>query len=132
MEAHTKLRPVDFASDGLFLCGLAHAPKSIDESIAQAQAASARAMTVLALDRIDLPGITSYILPELCSGCLGCLNVCPFNAITFDPEKCVAEVNPVLCKGCGACAASCPSEALSLMGFNNTQLYAQIESALSA
>jgi heterodisulfide reductase subunit A2 len=132
MEAHAKLRPVDFASDGLFLCGLAHAPKSIDESIAQAQAASARAMTVLALDRIDLPGITSYIRPELCSGCLGCINVCPFNAITFDHEKYIAEVNQVLCKGCGSCAASCASEALSLMGFNNTQLYAQIESALSA
>lgn len=130
-EAHVKLRPVDFATDGVFVCGLAHAPKSIDESITQALAASARAMTVLAMENIKLGGIISHIIPELCSGCLGCINVCPFNAITFDDKKFVAEVNPALCKGCGACSATCPSEAPVLMGFNNNQLYAQIKSALS-
>jgi heterodisulfide reductase subunit A-like polyferredoxin len=130
-EAHVKLRPVDFATDGVFVCGLAHAPKSIDESITQALAASARAMTVLAMENIKLGGIISHIIPELCSGCLGCINVCPFNAITFDDKKFVAEVNPALCKGCGACSATCPSEAPVLMGFNNNQMYAQIKSALS-
>jgi heterodisulfide reductase subunit A len=130
-EAHVKLRPVDFATDGVFVCGLAHAPKPIDESITQAQAASARAVTVLALKNIKLGGIISHIRPELCSGCLGCINVCPFGAITFDNQKFVAEVNPALCKGCGACAAVCPSEAPALMGFDNNQLYAQIKSALS-
>ena len=131
-EAHVKLRPVDFATDGVFVCGLAHAPKSIDESITQAQAASARAMTVLAMENIKLGGIISHIIPELCSGCLGCINVCPFNAITFDDKKFVAEVNPALCKGCGACSATCPSEAPTLMGFDNNQLYAQIKGALYA
>ena len=131
-EAHVKLRPVDFATDGVFVCGLAHAPKSIDESIIQAQAASARAMTVLAMENIKLGGIISHIIPELCSGCLGCINVCPFNAITFDDKKFVAEVNPALCKGCGACSATCPSEAPTLMGFDNNQLYAQIKGALYA
>ena len=130
-EAHVKLRPVDFSTDGVFVCGLAHAPKPIDESITQAQAASARAMTVLAMENIKLGGIICNISPELCSGCLGCINVCPFGAITFDYEKYVAEVNPALCKGCGACAAACPSEAPILMGFNNNQLYAQIKGALS-
>ncbi|MBU0699367.1 MAG: 4Fe-4S binding protein, partial [Proteobacteria bacterium] len=131
-EAHVKLRPVDFATDGLFVCGLAHAPKSIDESITQAQAAAARAITILAKKTIKLGGIISRIVPELCSGCLGCINVCPFNAITFNDKKFVAEVNPALCKGCGACSAACPSEAPTLMGFDNNQLYAQIKSALSA
>jgi len=77
-------------------------------------------------------GVISQIIPELCSGCLGCINVCPYNAITFDDEKKVAVVNPALCKGCGACAAACPSEAPVLMGFNNEQLYAQIKTALTA
>jgi len=130
-EAHVKLRPVDFPTDGVFVCGLAHAPKPIDESITQAQAASARAITVLAMENIKLGGIISHIIPELCSGCLGCINVCPFGAITFDNIKSVAEVNPALCKGCGACAAVCPSEAPTLMGFSNNQMYAQIKGALS-
>jgi len=130
-EAHVKLRPVDFPTDGVFVCGLAHAPKPIDESITQAQAASARAMTVLAMENIKLGGIISHIIPELCSGCLGCINVCPFNAITFNDKKFVAEVNPALCKGCGACSATCPSEAPALMGFDNNQMYAQIKGALS-
>ncbi len=129
-EAHVKLRPVDFATGGVFVCGLAHAPKTIDESIAQAQAAAARAITVLAKKEIKLGGIISHITPELCCGCLGCINVCPFGAITFENEKLVAEVNPALCKGCGACSATCPSEAPALMGFSNNQLYAQINSAL--
>ncbi|MBW2490461.1 MAG: 4Fe-4S binding protein, partial [Deltaproteobacteria bacterium] len=130
-EAHVKLRPVDFATDGVFVCGLAHAPKPMDESITQAQAAAARAVTVLAMKNIKLGGIISQIRSELCSGCLGCINVCPFGAISFDVQEFVAEVNPALCKGCGACAAVCPSEAPALMGFDNNQIYAQIKGALS-
>jgi heterodisulfide reductase subunit A len=132
LEAHQKLRPVDFANDGIFVCGMAHYPKPLEESIAQAQAAASRALTVLALDSIKVGGVISYIQPELCSGCLGCIEVCPFGAITFDSDDKIAEVNPALCKGCGACAAACPSEAPILRGFNNQQLYAQIKSALAA
>ena len=132
LEAHQKLRPVDFANDGVFLCGMAHYPKPIEESVAQAQAAAARAVTVLAMETIKVGGIVSHINSELCSGCLGCIKVCPYNAIDFNKQKYVAEVNPALCKGCGACAAACPSEAPLLMGFNNNQIYAQIKSALSA
>jgi heterodisulfide reductase subunit A len=130
MEAHVKLRPVDCATDGVFICGLAHAPKPIDESITQAHAAAARAATILAMENIKGEGIVSYIDPRLCSGCLGCINVCPYGAITFNSEMNVAEVNPALCKGCGACAAACPSEAPILKGFTNHQIYAQINSAL--
>ena len=132
LEAHQKLRPVEFATEGVFLCGMAHYPKPIEESIAQAQAAAAKALTVLARDYIKVGGIVTHIVPELCSGCLGCINVCPFGAITFDEHKKIAEVNPALCKGCGACAAACPSEAPVLMGFDNRQLYAQIKSAVGA
>jgi heterodisulfide reductase subunit A2 len=132
LEAHQKLRPVDFANDGIFLCGMAHYPKPIEESIAQAQAAAARAATILALESIKVGGIVTDIRAESCSGCLGCINVCPYGAITFNHQKYVAEVNAALCKGCGACAAVCPSEAPALMGFNNNQLYAQIKSALCA
>jgi len=131
LEAHQKLRPVDFPNDGVFLCGMAHYPKPIDESIAQAQAAASRALTVLAMEEIMVGGVISRIIPELCSGCLGCINVCPYGAITFDNDEKVAVVNQALCKGCGACAAACPSEAPVLMGFNNEQLYAQIKSALT-
>jgi heterodisulfide reductase subunit A len=132
LEAHQKLRPVDFANDGVFLCGMAHYPKPIDESIAQAQAAASRALTVLAMDTIKVGGIVCSIDAELCSGCLACINVCPYGAISFNDNRRVAEVNEALCKGCGACAAACPSEAPVLMGFNNKELYAQIKGALVA
>jgi heterodisulfide reductase subunit A len=132
LEAHQKLRPVESATEGIFLCGMAHYPKPIEESIAQAQAAAAKALTVLARENIKVGGVTARIEGELCSGCLGCINVCPYAAITFDAEKNIAEVNPALCKGCGACAATCPSEAVVLLGFSNRQLYAQIKSAMAA
>ncbi len=130
LEAHQKLRPVDFATDGVFLCGMAHYPKPLDESIAQARAAASRALTVLSRDSINIGGIVAEINPERCAGCGGCIEVCSYNAITMDPATHVAVVNDALCKGCGACAATCPSEAPSLMGFNNDQLYAQIKSAM--
>lgn len=131
LEAHQKLRPVDFANDGVFLCGMAHYPKPIEESIAQAKAAASRAMTFLAKDRVTLSGAVSFIVPERCSGCGGCIGVCPYGAVAIDPDRNTAEVNPALCKGCGACAAACPSEAPVLRGFSNRQLYAQIRSALA-
>jgi heterodisulfide reductase subunit A len=131
LEAHQKLRPVEFANEGVFLCGMAHYPKPVDESIAQARAAASRAMTVLARTSIQVSGMISSIDPEQCSGCKGCLDVCPFGAITFNHEQEIAEVNPALCKGCGACAAACPSEAPVLRGFSNQQLYAQIQGALT-
>jgi heterodisulfide reductase subunit A len=132
LEAHQKLRPVDCSNEGVFLCGMAHYPKPIDESVAQAQAAASRALTLLAKGSIHVGGIVSCIEPTLCSGCLGCVRVCPFGAISFNEEKKIAEVNEALCKGCGACGAACPSQAPVLKGFDNRQLYAQIKSALAS
>jgi heterodisulfide reductase subunit A len=130
LEAHQKLRPVDFANDGVFLCGMAHYPKPLEESVAQAQAAAARAATVLSKGSIKAGGLVSRITPEFCCGCQICINVCPYQAVGFNEEQGVAQINEVLCKGCGACAAACPCEAPVLLGFNNRQLYAQINSSL--
>jgi heterodisulfide reductase subunit A len=84
------------------------------------------------MESIVVSGLVSYIDPDLCSGCFACVNVCPYGAISFNEKERVAEVNQLLCKGCGLCAVTCPSEVPILMGFNNNQLYAQINSALAA
>ena len=130
VEAHAKLGPSEFATPGLFLCGMAHYPKPIDESVAHALAATSRALTFLSRESIQVGGIVSRILAERCSACMGCIQVCPYEAITLNREKHAAEINEALCKGCGACAATCPSEAVVLSGFDHRQLYAQIASAL--
>jgi heterodisulfide reductase subunit A len=131
MEAHAKLRPVDCATDGIFICGLAHAPKPIDESIAQAIAAATRAVTLLAQKSIRTSGTTAEVVPALCSGCGICVSVCPFSAPSFIPETDRnfpgrANIESVLCKGCGLCVASCRSGAIGLKGFDNNQIFAQI------
>ncbi|RLC05292.1 MAG: heterodisulfide reductase [Deltaproteobacteria bacterium] len=129
MEAHAKLKPVDCATDGVFLCGLAHAPKPIDESISQAQAAATRAVTLLAKKTMNMDGTVALVNQEKCSSCGVCVSVCPFSAPSFTREGRFAgkaEINPVLCKGCGLCVASCRSGALHLKGFDNNQIFAQI------
>jgi len=129
VEAHVKLRPVDCATDGVFICGLAHAPKPIDESISQAQAAATRAVTLLAKDTIQVSGTVAYADPMACSSCGVCVEVCPYKATSFieeGPFAGRAEVNPVLCKGCGLCVASCRSGALNLSGFETGQIMAMI------
>lgn len=128
MEAHAKLRPVDFATDGVFLCGLAHYPKPIDESIAQAKAAAARAVTILAKKTMKFAGTVAQVDQMLCSSCGTCVNICPYSAPRFN-EKGKAEINPALCKGCGLCVASCRSGAIRLMGFDDAQIFAMIEAA---
>jgi len=131
LEAHMKLRPVDFATDGVFVAGLAHYPKPLDEAIAQAKAAAARAAVVLALDAIRAGGVVAEVDPATCSGCQACIGVCPFGAITFKEDEKLAEVNQALCKGCGTCAANCPSECITLFGFSHKQLYTQVDEALA-
>ncbi len=130
LEAHMKLRPVDFATEGVFMCGLAHGPKFMEESIAQALAAAARAATVLTKDEIEAEGKVAHVIPERCMACRLCEMNCPFGAIEVDDEKAVAVVNEVLCKGCGVCAASCRSNAVDVKGFSNQQVLDMLEGLL--
>ena len=129
VERHAKLGPVEFATDGVFLCGMAHYPKPIDESIAQGQAAASRAVSLLARETIYTSGTIAETNPTLCSECGVCVSVCPYSAPAFAEEGPFAgraQINPVLCKGCGLCVASCRSGAIHLKGFDNDQIFAQI------
>jgi len=125
IEAHAKLRPVDFATDGIFLCGMAHYPKSLDESISQAMAAAARATGLLSAGKVLVSGTVAEIDSDLCSRCGVCVSICPYNAPSFTEEG-PAAVNPALCKGCGLCVASCRSGAVHLKGFGDSQILAMI------
>ncbi len=132
LEAHMKLRPVDFATEGVFLCGMAHSPKYIDESIAQACAAAARAATILSKKTIEMEGIVASVSEDLCSGCRVCEYLCPYGAVEMkDKEgKTIAHVLPALCKGCGACGTACPTKAITMGHFTTEQIIAQVEAAL--
>lgn len=129
LEAHVKLRPVDFATDGVFVCGTAHYPKMIYESLAQASAAASRATTILSRDYIESEVIVSRITDEeKCIGCELCVSLCPFNAVKIG-ENGKAEVILASCKGCGVCAASCPEKAITITHFTDEQLMSQISAA---
>ncbi len=131
VEKHAKLGPSEFATDGVFLCGLAHYPKPIDEAVGQGRAAASRAVTLLARKVIQTSGAVADTNPAICSACGVCVSICPYSAPSFiDPEARFfpgkAQINPVLCKGCGLCVASCRSGAIRLKGFDNDQIFAQI------
>lgn len=128
LEAHVKLRPVDFATEGVFLCGMAHGPKSIEESIAQAYAAVSRACTILTKDMLEAEGTVAIVNERRCSGCGACILVCAYKAIELDEKKGMAKVNSILCKGCGACTATCRSSAIDLKGFTNEELVSVVNS----
>jgi heterodisulfide reductase subunit A len=130
LEAHVKLRPVDFATDGVFVCGLAHGPKYVRESVAQALAAAGRALTVLSRQWIRAEAATARVLEERCTGCGLCVEVCPYGAIEVDTDRQTAVVNALLCKGCGSCAATCFSAALDVSGFSNRQIIREFEELL--
>ena len=136
MEAHAKLRPVDFSTEGVFVAGLAHYPKPIEESIAQALAAAARAATLLAKSHIQLDAIQAIVDPA-CDGCALCVDVCPFRAISLITavkdgvtQKTIV-VNPALCKGCGLCQGTCPKDGVHIAGFSMRQISSQIQAALA-
>lgn len=133
LEVHMKLRPVDFATDGVFVCGLAHYPKPIDESIAQAQAAAARAATILAQKSINVEGVVAHVDQSLCRGCGKCVEVCPYGApqlIEIGEDMRISEIQEALCKGCGACAVACPTGAAAIRHFNDQEVLTMVEAAL--
>jgi heterodisulfide reductase subunit A len=127
LEAHVKLRPVDFATDGVFVCGLAHYPKDIRETIAQARAAAGRAATILGKETLEAECRVASVREDRCSGCRACVAVCAYGAPSFDEKKGVVVINEALCKGCGVCAATCRSSAVDLKGFKNEQILAALE-----
>ncbi|MGQ9484137.1 MAG: NAD(P)-binding protein [Desulfosoma sp.] len=126
MEAHVKLRPLDFASPGLYLCGLAHSPKFLEESIAQAKGAAARAATVLSREQLFVGGRVAVVDPAKCAVCLTCVRTCPYEVpVVVTATQSVrrsAYIDPAKCQGCGACVAECPGKAIQLQHFTDVQL----------
>jgi len=129
MEAHVKLRPMDMAKDGIFVCGLAHGPKLISETIAQSLAAASRAAIFLSQDEITLSAVTARVDPERCAACLVCVNACPFG-VPFINQDGVSEINEALCQGCGVCAAECPAKAIQLNWYEDDQVLSKVEALL--
>jgi heterodisulfide reductase subunit A2 len=134
LEAHLKLRPVDFASEGIFLCGVAHSPKFLKENVSQALAAAGRAATVLSKDSLVIGGEIAWVDSTKCVSCLTCTRVCPYGAPTIsfsDPHRRI-EIDPAKCMGCGSCAAECPALAIQLHNFLDSQISAAILAMMGA
>jgi heterodisulfide reductase subunit A len=126
LEAHAKLRPLDFSADGIFVCGSARYPVTSAEARTQGIGVASRVAAILFKDKLVKSAIVAEIDEESCVGCMGCLTVCPYEAIVFNNEKRVCEVKEILCKGCGNCASTCPSQSAILKGYKPEQLLAQI------
>jgi len=126
-EAHPKMRPLDFLREGVFLCGLAHSPRLIDETICQAKGAAVRAAALLGLPRLESKDTLVTVNPRLCSFCGLCVEVCPYEARYLDYDERVAKVIEVLCKGCGVCAMVCPNKATTQVAFEPRQMLMAID-----
>jgi heterodisulfide reductase subunit A len=126
LEDHIKLRPLDLSIPGFFVTGTAHSPKSIRESIADAQAAAGRAQTLLARNRIELGAAIARVDRDKCAACLVCVRACPFD-IPFINAEGYSEIDPAKCHGCGVCAAECPAKAIQLMQFEDDQILAKLD-----
>jgi heterodisulfide reductase subunit A-like polyferredoxin len=129
MEAHVKLRPVDMATEGLFVCGTAHSPKLISETIAQAYAASARAITFLSQTSLTLSAVTAQVEAEKCASCLICVRSCPYDVPRINADG-VSEIDEALCHGCGICTAECPAKAIQLNWYEDDQILCKVEALL--
>jgi heterodisulfide reductase subunit A-like polyferredoxin len=137
LEAHVKLRPVDFASDGIFMAGMAHYPKFLDETIAQAQAAAARALTIVSKDVLEVGGVVAQVDADKCVGCLTCVRICPYDVPQVRADFSgvggiagAATIEPAQCHGCGICVAECPAKAIQLLRYRDVQLEASIAALL--
>jgi heterodisulfide reductase subunit A len=132
LEAHVKLRPLDFATDGVFLCGSCRFPCTSEEARIQGMGAAARVGALLAKGKVISSALVAEVDSSTCCGCQGCLRICPYGAITYDESRHVCQVNPILCKGCGACTAACPSQSVQLKGFRPSQLLPQVRAAMES
>jgi heterodisulfide reductase subunit A-like polyferredoxin len=126
MEAHLKLRPLDFASSGVFLCGLAHSPKFLDESLAQAKGAAGRALGVLSQKEMYVAGSVAQVNPLQCVACLTCVRTCPYGVPRMDDHEGVVIIDPAACQGCGNCASACPRKAIAVKHNLDEQFIAKI------
>jgi len=131
LERHPKLDPVATMSEGILIAGCCQGPKDIPDTVAQASAAAARALAMIARGNIEVPAITAFIDETKCSGCKICNLLCPYDAIFFDDEAKVSRINQVLCQGCGVCAAACPSGAITHNYFTAEEITAEIEAVLA-
>jgi len=139
MEAHVKLRPVDFSTEGVFMAGAAHYPKLLDEAMVQAMAAAARAARLLSRDQLPAGGRIAVVDETSCTGCLTCVRICPFNVpqIRVDLHGAggilgAAYIEPAVCQGCGLCAAECPARAIQLMHYTDAQMEAKVRALAEA
>ena len=128
LEAHVKLRPVDFPSEGYFLAGLAHAPKNIEETISQSLAAAGRAGQLLSHEKLTVSGVISKHNRDICMSCLACFRACPFGSPFIDEDGRVSH-NEIKCTGCGICAGVCPAKAFQVNYFRDDQIKAMIDAA---
>ena len=129
VEAHVKLRPVDAATEGIFICGTAHGPKLISETIAQSYAAASRAITFLAQDHLTLSAVTAEVDPEKCASCLICVRSCPYDVPKINEDG-KSEIDAALCHGCGVCASECPAKAIKLNWYEDDQLLSKVDALL--
>ena len=127
LEAHVKLRPVDFGSEGIFLCGGAHYPKSIEETISQAYAAAGRAASILAKSVLKAGGVVAEVDTEKCAACLTCVRICPYEVPIIDLETKKAKIEAAACQGCGVCVSECPVKAITLHHYTDAQVFAKEE-----
>jgi heterodisulfide reductase subunit A-like polyferredoxin len=127
LEAHVKLRPVDFASEGLFLCGAAHYPKSIEETISQAYAAAGRAAAILAKPALKAGGVVAEVDQDKCAACLTCVRVCPYEVPIIEADTKKAKIEAAACQGCGVCVSECPVKAITLHHYTDAQVFAKEE-----
>ena len=125
MEAHMKLRPLDFVNEGMYQCGLAHAPKFISETIAQAKGAVSRAVTILSQPYLMTGGVVSVVNEDQCVACLTCVRACPFGAAQFSHDRQAVVIETAACQGCGICASVCPRKAISLQNYKDAQVTAK-------
>jgi heterodisulfide reductase subunit A-like polyferredoxin len=129
MEAHVKLRPVDMATEGIFVCGTAHSPQLLSESISQAYAAASRATTFLSQSQLTLSAVTARVDADRCAACLICVRSCPYEVPRINEDG-VSEIDVALCHGCGVCAAECPAKAIELNWYEDDQILCQVEALL--